>query len=444
MTTTRRILLRRAAATAAAAAALPPWARVLPARAAVPRRLVVFNTPNGSSSSAWGARGVAAAADLGPVLEPLADFREHLLVLKNVDNRAGLDSPRTSSPHYAAYLTLLTGARCLGQDGDYGAFGGVSFDELVGPRLNGGTRPIVHLGVQIRAARFVSARGPRSPVAAELNPQLAFDRLFGRAGLAPAAGGSTDEATARARLRRRRQSVFDHVRRELDALGRELPAEDRDRLLVHAELTRGLERRLAAEPVPTAACQVPARPSPPSLSANDSLPALGRLHMDLIVRALACDATRVATLQWGYPLDGHVFTWVGAREEHHLLSHWQHPSGDLPTGRAEYDRCSRFYAAELAYLLGELAKVREGEGTLLDSTLVLWCTEHGRGRSHTFTDIPFVMAGRAGGFFRTGRLVDVQGRTTNDLYLTIGQALGLPDARVGDPAYLTGPIEALR
>ena len=118
--------------------------------------------------------------------------------------------------------------------------------------------------------------------------------------------------------------------------------------------------------------------------------------------ALACDLTRVATIQWERSVGDVRFSWLGATRGHHAYSH----DADSVADTVEMlTKINIWYSEQFAYLLGKLASIREGTGTMLDNTLVFWCNELSRGNSHSHPDMPFVLAGRAGGALRTGRFL---------------------------------------
>ena len=156
--------------------------------------------------------------------------------------------------------------------------------------------------------------------------------------------------------------------------------------------------------------------------------------------ALACDLTRVASLQWASTQTGKVFTWLGQNETHHQLSH------SSPTDvnrRQQLVDIGKWHAEQLAYLLGKLAAVPEGTGTLLDSTLILWCTDIAAGQTHARRDMPYVLAGGAGGALEMGRYLRYQGNSHNDLLVALCNAMDVDVTTFGNAAYCTGKLPGL-
>jgi hypothetical protein len=175
--------------------------------------------------------------------------------------------------------------------------------------------------------------------------------------------------------------------------------------------------------------------------ANDNFPALSRLQIDLLVGALACDATRVASLQYARGLAPTRFSWLGIGEEHHELSH----AGDSDdVANDKLTQINAWYAGELAYLLTKLASVPEGDGTLLDNCMVVWGNELAKGNAHNHYPVPFVIAGGAGGYLDPGRVVDCGDTPHNRLLVSICHAMGLTGVQsYGDMDTGTGPLPGL-
>jgi hypothetical protein len=349
--------------------------------------------------------------------------------------------------------TMLTGAELLPgnqkngpkDDETFGWPNGHSVDQEIARRLNAPTRyRSLELGVDGWSNtggslfnRMIFA-GPNLPVPPEDDPARVFARLFAMEGADPA---------ERERLRAERRSVLDRILPRYARLARRLGAEDRKKLEAHLGALRDIERGLdGGGAAPAAACRRPDRPAPFDHRANDNFPRAGRLQMDLLIMALACDLTRVASLQWNKATSRVRHEWVGVDDEHHELSH----SGDRDLGaRDKLQRITTWYASQFAYLIERLASIPEGDGTLLDNTLVLWTSEIGKGNTHSPVDKPFLLGGRAGGALRTGRWLDY-GRGAaedrvphNDLLVSIMNAMGLEADTFGNPEYCTGPLRGL-
>jgi hypothetical protein len=151
-------------------------------------------------------------------------------------------------------------------------------------------------------------------------------------------------------------------------------------------------------------------------------------------------------LQWTYAETNQTFPFLGFSEFHHVMSH---ASDTDASAQEKLTLINTWYAEQLAYFLGKLASYQEADGTtLLDNTVVLWCSEVGKGNNHAHRDLPFLLAGSCGGSFRTGRFLDYQagggaGHPHNNLLVSLAQAMGTADTTFGDPAHCTGPLPGL-
>jgi hypothetical protein len=165
--------------------------------------------------------------------------------------------------------------------------------------------------------------------------------------------------------------------------------------------------------------------------------------MDLAAAALACDQTRILTLQWSYAESEHLFQFLGFTGNHHVISHDFAQSG---TNFQAYNAIQTWYAEQLAYFLGKLDSYQEGGGTLLDNTLLLWATEIGESTQHDLTMMPYVLAGSAGGAISAGRLLDFSQnlRDNNQMLISMAHALGATDlTEFGDASGAMGPLPGL-
>jgi len=222
-----------------------------------------------------------------------------------------------------------------------------------------------------------------------------------------------------------------------------LGADDSQRLERHLDAFRELEIQigisLPTDARPGASC--PASSNAATLlgaKATDSanLPVVGKQQMDLAVQALACDVSRVVLLQWTNTNSRQTYPWLGISGDHHGLSHG---TGEAAT-RAKLTSIYTWYASQYAYFLRKLAAVPEGNGTLLDNTVVLWISEFGDGNSHGMTNIPCLVGGNAGGVLKQGNFLSLGGRSHNDVLLTMLAAVGQPIAAFGSQKYSGGVI----
>lgn len=434
----RRDLLRGLGATAAAL----PLMNANSASAqdgTFPTRFLFVFSPNGTIHENWVPSGTEDDWTLSRILAPLERHKSHLVVLDDVKNEAAHHGP--GDGHMTGMGTLLTATellngdqfKCGGTDPCSGWGGGISVDQYIANQLNPDTKfRTLELAVQAGGADIWSRMaysGADEPIAPMEDPRQVFDRIFGDLNL---------DDTELARIRAQRKSVLDYVSTNLTRVQGQLGGEDRDKLGAHLQAVRDIERRL--ETTGFAGCTQPDAPSDLNHRDNDSYPEVVDLQSKLLARAFACDQTRIATLQWSRSVGGTRMTWLGLDRGHHDFSH----DGDSAVDTIEsLTRINVWYAEQFALLLDELKAVTEGDGTLLDHTVVLWGNELGRGNSHSRTKIPFVMAGSANGYFRTNRFLQYSGDSHSNLLVSICNAMGVETDTFGNPAYASGPLRLL-
>jgi len=405
---------------AAGAFALLPRSQAV-AQASTPKRFIVVHVPEGMWSDAE--RPAVGAASLGPIFGPLDPFRARLtaldgLELRSRDNGPGGDGHHRGVPH------MLT---CTEMADDANA-GGPSIDQKIASLIGSDTKfRSLQFAVRIvygdtNAALIWGAARERLP--AMQDPWEAYQRIFGD--FTP-----TEPTTPRIDLRR---SALDHAVSEIAALSPKLAASDRERLESYHTSLRDIERRLDSIPSP-GTCVQPVLGNEMDARAESLYPDMGKLQMDLMVAALRCDVTRVASLQWGNSNDQCSYPWLGVNTLGHDLAH----SDASDKKQTVYN----WYAKQFAYLLGELDAVQEGAGTMLDNTVVLWASEFGDSNGHKGEDLLWLLMGNAGGYLKQGQVLQLNNRSVSDLHATIGNAFGVPDRTFGNPAYSDGPIEGL-
>lgn len=458
----RRNFLRGAGGVAVG---LPLLESLLPRRAraggttTTPRRFVAFCCCNGVEitrfwpTSPYGA--LAAGGLTGTALEPLAGHVGKMLVprgIHTVPRGFGFD-PVAGCDHVKG-----AGHRLTAQQLDSGTLYamGPSLDQVIAQQLNDGGAPALNLHVGYRyqgTNGVVSYSGANAPAVGENNPWLVYQDLMGLSNL---------DDLAIQRLTARRESVLDLVEDDFARLKSiDLSQRDREKLDMHLTAIRDLEVGMGeAGLIP---CMLPeARVAEiqtlegANVDADSEYKRIGLMQMDILALALACGANHAATLMWGSEAGGPVFTWDGMNHQynHHKLSHGNTAddcSGSAVDGYLDmlFD-IDRWYATQLAYLLDQLDGYTEGDGTLLDNTSVVWMNNLSDGKAHHFMDMPYVMFGSCGGYFRTGQYIKVtaQENTMNDvdaphnkLLTTIANACGVTEAGggplsiFGDPAY---------
>jgi hypothetical protein len=408
-----------------------------------PTRLIVVYQPNGTKKELWSpAEGATETVfEMGPLLAPLARHQANMVYIDGVDMTAAGEGP--GGPHQRGMATVLSGAVIshgdfVGGDGRRAGWGGgISVDQYLAQRLQPGTAlSSLELGVRVKEAiprgRIVY-RGSDQPVPPENDPVAAYGRLFGTTGVL---GGPNEMER---RLVRRR-SILDAVKGDFAALSQVVASIDRLKLEQHADALRDLERRLGVIADRPDHC-MPAAPASMEVMGEAEYRDLLRAQIDVMVNAMACDLTRIGSIQCSTSVNALRFTFMDlADHEGHSLSH----SGDGNENlQDQWERMLVWYSEQQAYLLDQLASVPEGEGTLLDNTVVLFVNEISRGNTHSHVDMPFMLAGKASGALRTGRYLKYNGAHHNDLLTSVVHLFGLEDPTFGDRRFCNGPLPGL-
>jgi hypothetical protein len=444
--------------------------------AAAAKRFVVFMTCNGVNMERFFPTGgfgpISSASLTGTALASLGAHAGRLLIPRGIHQvPIGFGREGNGDDHQKGMGCKLT-AHNLADDDDHYAQG-ESVDQVMARQLNPGGRQPLTLLVGRRGSgvtAHISYRGAGQPVTGENNPWLAYRDFMGMSAANP------DAEQAAQRVGRRRESVLDVVRQDFEALKRQsLGKADRDKLDLHFSTIRDLETGMTGGGV---SCSLPAE-TQTELMAIDAnrvgdevnYKQMGRLLLDVMAVALACDHTRVATIQWGNGAGGPIFRWDGMSHEvnHHKLSHGAFHDDCFPGD--EREKCQSeppnwkdhlfaidsWHAQRFGYLLDKLAAYTEPGGTLLDNSAVVWANELSDGRAHHFANLPFVIAGGAGGYLKVGQHLDLtnggdlynfngRGVPHNRLLVTFLNAMGIEADSFGDPQFARqqGAIAALR
>ena len=445
----RRTLLRGAGGIAIAL----PWLEAMTVGAhdeGPPPRFVVFFSANGTIHERWAPVGTAqnyeldAPGDPGRILAPLQAFKDQLLIVEGVDMQSRSSGPGGNGHdlgmgHMLTATDLVVGPSGVGEFSHLpdGSAGGPSIDQVIADGIGTETAfRSIEFGVRalLDPARQVTSRmcyrGPFEVLPPENDPSAAFDAFFGNL------DGDPAEIAA---LKARRQSVLDFVKDDFEALNAKLGGNDRLKLEAHLDAIRAVETSLNAEGGPLAGCD-PMAPMAGDPLANDNYPAVGQAQMDLMVMALACDITRVTSLQWSTAQSGQRFSWLGQSANHHSMSH---EADNDPNARDQLTAINHWYAEQFAHLLTRLSEQPELDGTLLDNTVVVWVNEQGNGDTHSANEIPFVVAGNYDGRLDQGRWVTYDQASHNDFYIALAHAVGVEIESFGNAQFVTGPLPGL-
>jgi hypothetical protein len=437
----RRTFLQGAGVTLA----LPLLEAMVPAVTAVaqtpaqpkPRFMGIF-FPHGLSYGHW-EMAEGPIEKMSYIMEPLTPVKSHTVVLGGLYSKSA-EPPEgtTGSDHWvaAAFLTAHKPKKTAGSDASVGS---PTIDQVIAQKIGQDSLlPSLQLAVEdpnssssncgegysCSYTNSISWPVHNRPLPMELDPQVVFERLFG--------SGATPEV--REARRRQSRSILDSVREELAGLKKNLGAGDRVKVDEYAEEVRALERRIQLAASQSAA--VPAMPEPSGVP--DNFDAHIRLHLDLTALAFKADITRVATLLGArdltgvsYPLPRNQWFPDGGRTgSFHGLSHHQDEAKQM----ADYAKLNRYHVSTLGYFAEQLAKTPDGDGTLLDHSLILYGSNMGNSNQHQHYDVGHTLVGGANGKVKGGRFLTFERKkvTTGNLLLSILHMYGVELESQGD------------
>jgi Protein of unknown function (DUF1552) len=403
-----------------------------------PRRMAFIYVPNGAHLPEWTPRAEGAEFDLPSILEPMAPFRQDLLVLSGLTCDKARANGDGGGDHARASSAFLTGCQARKTAGA-NFRSGVSADQVAARRLGDQTRlPSLELGIErYRGSgncdsgyscvyeHTIAWRSPTSPLPNEVDPRLVFERLFSERSNDP----------DRLKRNRLRSSVLDAVLDDAKGLEDRLGGADRRKLDQYLSCVRELELRIArAETLPPV--QVPedaVRPSGMPAELSEHL----RLICDLMVLAFQTDVTRVITCMFAREGSEQKYRMIGVSEGHHELTHHRND----PAKIAKVCAINTYHMQQFAYLLGKLKSIPEGDGTLLDSCMIAYGSGNSDGNRHTHENLPILLAGKGGGSLKAGRHVRYPVETpVNNLWLAMLDRMGAPTESLGDS---TGILQGL-
>ncbi len=407
---------------------LPVWGTELPVGSQAPtcpKRFAVQFMACGVNQEHWWARGEGAELELSKSLQPLESLKSKISVVSGLFNRTavGVGIHPGQTGNILSGAALQRGAELRG---------GISVDQVLANNFAEATsQPSLVLGCEqpitgyhetnfsMAYSSHISWQNATSPVPMEVYPALAFDSLFDNRG------------------NRRNQSVLDRVKEHAQSLSRQVSAQDKAKLEEYLTSVREVEKRIerarlaqstAAERVAENGQPLATMPRP-----DNGLPEDIREHMrlmcDIVALAFQTDKTRVATLLLCRDISGLFYPFLDVRNAHHSASH--HDTGE------EYERITRYYVSQFAYLADKLSSMPEGDSTVLDNSCLLFINNMWSGSKHDSTRVPLLMAGGLGGTIQTGRVLDFGDRDDEDrklcsLYLALLQRMGVDQSSFGD------------
>jgi hypothetical protein len=408
------------------------------AQSKAPVRMAILFFPNGVWPKSWVPEKTGADYELPFSLAPLAKLKDQFLVLSGMDKATS----HGGDGHYAKTGNFLTGLRVVKTTGKNISCGSASLDQVIAekighqtplPSLELGIDPVTtgvddFVGYTRLYGSYISWRSANSPVPREINPRAAYERLFGAKGSNSA---NHPEDT---------RSLLDMAMEDAGNLRRRVGRDDQLKLDEYLESVRSVERRieLAAKhnAVSKTATTLPTAPDP-RIPKNvlDHV----RLMLDLMVLSFQTDATRVGTFMFANDVSPRNFDGVieGVHGGHHHLSHHQNDADKIE----QYQKINRWHVEQFAYVLEKMKAIKEGDGSLLDNSMVMFGSSLSDGNKHDPSNLPILLAGKAGGTLLPGRhLATPKNTPLCNLYVSMLERMRTPMEHFGDS---TGALKGL-
>jgi len=417
-----------------------------------PKRVAFLFSPNGVCPGKWSPQGIGKQFALSPILSPLAEYQQDIQVLQQLMNKYstyGVEGHHTKTGNF---LTSLEITRTIGSNVNVG---GPSIDQLIAqqvgkdtiiPSLVYGVDRITSgvctsTGITRLYGSYISWETATRPAAKEINPRFAFDRMFRT--VVPRQNAKPENPL--------KGSILDAVQDDAKALQKNLGIADQNKLAEYLESIRSVEMRLGNK---AQMKDFESRISPSmkkelaqmdvrideyiDLEEGMDITEKVRLMLDLIVLAFWSDASRVGTFMFGNAASGRNFSFLeGVKDSFHSISHHQ----DDPRRMRQYELINTWHMEQVAYFLGKLKSIPEGDGTLLDHSMVMYGSGLRNGNRHAEENLPIVLAGGGGGSLNRGQHIHFAEETPlANLYLTMGQLMGLELDQFGDATGTLGEV----
>jgi hypothetical protein len=405
-----------------------------------PLRMAFVFVPNGAHMQHWTPSQEGSDFELPPILQPLQTVKDDLLVLTGLTHDKARANGDGGGDHARSLSCFLTGCQPVKTDGANIRVG-VSVDQIAAQRHGHRTRfPSLEIGCDRGAqsgncdsgyscaySSNIAWRSPTTPVGKEVDPRLVFERLFSNE-------LAHESAEMREKRKRYRQSVLDFARDDAKRLEAGLGANDRRKLDEYLTGVREIEARLArAEQHNAAELAEFEKPDGVPDEYADHI----RLMTDLLVLAFQGDVTRISTFMHANEGSNRAYPFIDVSEGHHDLSH----HGNDAEKQAKIAKINLFHMTHYAYLIERLKNIPEGDGTLLDHSMIVYGSGISDGNRHNHNDLPIILAGRGCGTVQPGRHVRYPDETPlTNLFISMLARFDTPVEKVGDS---TGALAGL-
>ena len=429
-----------------AAIALPMLDAMTPAmtaQAKAPVRLAFVYVPNGVVNiDWWKPKGTGKDYEFTRLLKPLESLREDFFVLSGLDDKNGNALGDGPGDHGRAGASFLSGVHCKKTSGA-DILGGVSADQVAAQLVGSKTRfASLELGCEdsrtvgncdsgysCAYTNSISWRTPTTPNPPEVNPRLVFERLFGTADLSLS-------PEVRARRAEYRKSILDLVQSDTKKLVTNLGANDKRKIDEYLYAIREIEQRIAA-------AEKDNRQITPGIEKPAGIPITfveySKLMCDLQLMAFQTDLTRISTLMFAREGSMRVYPELGISDPHHPLTHHR----NTPEWIEKVAQINTFHVKLFAEYLQKLKDTKDGDGSLLDHSMIVYGAGISDGNKHNHEDLPILLAGRGDGSLKPGHhIAYTPGKPMTSLYLSLLDGLGARPEKIGDSTgkldYLTG------
>jgi hypothetical protein len=411
-----------------------------------PNRMVFCYVPNGVIMKDWTPSAFGSNFDFPRILKPLEAHRQKLMVLSGLTHNTGRALGDGPGDHARAAATFLTGVHPRKTAGDNISLD-ISVDQVAARAVGNKTRlPSIELGLEggrqagncdsgysCAYSNNLSWRSATTPNPPEINPRAAFERLFGD-------GDPSETAATRAKRERYNKSILDFVRQDTEQLQTTLGPSDRRKMDEYLTAVRELELRIAgaekrAQESVDLSVLAPGFEKPAGIPVDFS--EHSRLMFDLMTLAMQSDTTRILTLMMAREGSNRTYREIGVSDAHHGITHHK--------GNAEWiekiTQINHYHVQQFAYFLQKLDSIREGDGTLLDHSMIVYGSSISDGNRHTHHDLPIVLAGGGIGTLKAGRHVRYPWYTPlTNLFLSMLERMEVRTESLGDS---TGELNQL-
>ncbi len=414
---------------------LPSLAKASGSSGGVPQppiRSAFIYFPNGVWEKAWVPEKTGAEFELPPSLQPLQDIRSEVLVLSGLDKKHS----HGGDGHYAKTANFLTGMPVAKTTGKDISSGGISVDQLIAqhvgdqtplPSLELGTEAVIsgvdsNVGYTRLYGSHIAWQTPTRPVAKEINPRVVYERLFGKSQHKRGDSLQSD------------QHLLDYVLEDARRVRGQLGRDDQFKMDEYLDAVRAVEKRLEFAARDRSKSWQPPVDAAEVAGHQPGTPSDFREHidvmLDLMVLAFQTDSTRVASFMFANDVSGRNFSFLdGVKGGHHELSHHENNEHKID----QYQRINRWHVEQFARMLKKMQAIDEGEGTLLDNSMLMFGSSFSDGNRHDPDNLPILLAGRGGGTLSPGRHLAAKGQVPLcNLYLAMLRRNGIDLESFGD------------